>query len=123
MTQLTTTPFTRHFTDVMDENRQDTNLGNGRYHRGNVSRLILADGGCMSIQASEFHYCSPRVNLDSYADYNSFEIGYPSKHYPELDEYSDGANDPGYADIYAGVPKEVIEELINRAGGVTGVLA
>lgn len=124
MTQLTTTPFTRHFTAVMDENRQDKDLGGGRMYRGNVSRIILADGGVMSIQASEFHYCQPRRNLDSYADYECFEVGFPSKHYPELDPYQDifTSDDPTDS-VYGWVPKEVIEEIINRAGGVSGALA
>lgn len=121
MTQLTVNTNTRHFTEVMDENRQDTNLGARGMIRGNVSRLILADGGVMSVQASEYHYCSPRTNLDSYAGYNSFEIGFPSKHYPELDQYQDVDGDPTNS-VYGCVPKEVIEELINRAGGVSGVL-
>lgn len=123
MTQLTVKTNTRHFTAVMDENRQDVDLGNGSMHRGNTLRLILADGGSMSVQASEYHYCSPRINLDSYAGYNSFEIGFPNKHYPELDKYQDysPSGDPTDS-VYAYVPLEVVEQLINSAGGVTGVL-
>lgn len=122
MTQLTVNPNTRHFTAFMDESRQDIDLGQFRMHRGNALRLILADGGSMSVQASEYHYCSPRINLDSYAGYNEFEIGFPNKHYPELDKYQDMDGDPTDS-VYAYVPKEVLEQLIDSAGGVTGVLA
>lgn len=123
MNQLITTTSIRHFTEFMNESRVDYPSSNGLVFRGNVLRLILADGGSMSVQASGFHYCSPRRDLESYAEYDSFEVGFPSCHYPELDAYQDGFGSDPTDTVYAYVPKEVLEQLFTRVGGVTAVLA
>lgn len=40
-------------------------------------RLYCYDGYSISVQASEYHYCSPRLN--GLQDYQSVELGFPSK--------------------------------------------
>ena len=40
-------------------------------------RLYCNDGYSVSVQASAFHYCSPRLN--GLQDYKSVELGYPSE--------------------------------------------
>ena len=39
-------------------------------------KVVCADGFTMSVQASEFSYCSPREN--SALKYNEVEVGFPS---------------------------------------------
>lgn len=37
-------------------------------------QLVFKDGSTMSIQASELHHCYPRLTLDDYSKYVSFEV-------------------------------------------------
>ena len=48
--------------------------------------VVCADGFTMSVQASENHYCSPRAD-GAEVIYGRVEIGFPSEHEPEFDEY------------------------------------
>ena len=60
----------------------------------NRPRLYCNDGYSISVQASEFHYCSPRIN-----------------------EFADGGFD--YTDtVYGYVPIEIVEKLIEKHGGI-----
>lgn len=36
--------------------------------------LFFEDGSSMSIQASELHFCYPRLTLNDYSKYKSFEV-------------------------------------------------
>lgn len=42
----------------------------------NRPRLYCKDGYSISVQASSFHYCKPR--LDGIQDYESVELGFPA---------------------------------------------
>ena len=44
----------------------------------NREQVVCADGFKVSIQASEFHYCSPKVS-GLYVIYTSVEVGYPNE--------------------------------------------
>lgn len=59
----------------------------------NTKPLLLADGNTLSVQASTFHYCTPRSDMPSYENYTAFEIGFPSRHYDILESYKDGPGD------------------------------
>ena len=74
-----------------------------------ASSIVCNDGFRMSVQASEFHYCTPREN---FGPWTHFEIGYPSHNEPSLEEYSDGD------DIYGWVPRKVIDQIIENHDGV-----
>jgi hypothetical protein len=74
--------------------------------------IECADGTKISVQASEFHYCEPRVN--EAAHYTSVEISYKGKDYdPHLDHYRDGPD----SNVYAYVPVELVSALIIHHGG------
>lgn len=81
----------------------------------NRPRLYCNDGYSVSVQASEFHYCSPRLN--GLQDYESVELGYPNAEDELINEYADGGDD--YMDtVYGYVPIEIVEKLIKKHGGI-----
>ena len=82
--------------------------------QANRPRLYCNDGYSISVQASEFHYCSPRLN--GLQDYKSVELGYPSAEDELINEYAEGMD---YTDtVYGYVPIEVVEKLIEKHGGI-----
>lgn len=77
--------------------------------------LECADGFKISIQASEFHYSSPRENVDpSY--YEAVELGFPSEPDELILSY---AEDPEKLTetVYGWVPVSLVDELIKKHGG------
>lgn len=73
---------------------------------------VCKDGFSISIQASAFHYCTPRRELKD-GKYTQLELGFPSEYEELLDKYRGGA-------IYLYVPIEVVEEVIEKHGGIVG---
>lgn len=82
--------------------------------QANRPRLYCNDGYSISVQASEFHYCSPRLN--GLQEYKNVELGYPSAEDELINEYAEGMD---YTDtVYGYVPIEVVEKLIEKHGGI-----
>lgn len=92
-------------------------------------KITCADGFTMSVQASSFHYCTPRI--DNAAFYTAYEVGYPSAEEPLLLPYIerrynyDGDGDGDGEDItdptdtvYCCVPVEVVAQVIRKHGGL-----
>ena len=80
----------------------------------NRPRLLCTDGFSISVQASKFHYCRPR--LDGAQDYEAVELGYPSMEDELINDY---AEDDDYTrTVYGYVPIEVVERLIEKHGGI-----
>ena len=79
-----------------------------------IRRLDCSDGFHMSVQASKGHYCAPRE--DNAWPYFAFEVGFPSAVEPTLGAGEDEIK-PNET-IYGWVPATVIEEIVNRHGGV-----
>lgn len=105
--------MTKKFTDWLDEG-----VYSGKSYW--LTRpLKLKDGHRISIQASENHYCTPRSDEPYYDHYDEFEIGYPSFKSNLLRPF---AEDPKRLTdtVYGCVPKEIIERVIKRHGGVVG---
>ena len=81
----------------------------------NRPRLLCNDGFSISVQASKFHYCIPR--LDGAQDYEAVELGYPSMEDELINEYAE--DDWNYTGtVYGYVPIEVVEKLIEKHGGI-----
>ena len=80
-------------------------------------RVFCADGFNVSIQASEGHYCRPRS--DDAEKYESVDLGYPSEGDDLIMEYAEDLDDPTKT-IYANVPVEIVNELLNKHGGIVG---
>jgi hypothetical protein len=79
--------------------------------------IKCADGFTMSVQASAYHYCSPRIT--GLTIYNNYEIGYPSEAEPLLMPYAEDAEHPTDT-VYGYVPMQVLADVIAKHGGVTG---
>ena len=83
--------------------------------QANRPRLYCNDGYSISVQASAFHYCSPRLN--GLQDYESVELEYPRAEDELINEYAE--DDLDYTDtVYGYVPIEVVEKLIEKHGGI-----
>lgn len=80
----------------------------------NVRRITCKDGFSVSIQASEGHYCSPR---DSYPDWTTVEMGFPSQAIPEFLEWSESGDADETQTVWGYVPIEKIVALLNSHGG------
>lgn len=81
----------------------------------NRPRLYCNDGYSISVQASGFHYCEPR--LDGIQDYESVELGFPSMEDELINEYAEDDSDYTKT-VYGYAPIEIVEELINKHGGI-----
>jgi hypothetical protein len=87
-------------------------------------RIYFNNGGDISVQASRFHYSTPR---DDQGPYTHVELGYPSrgtkitdsflKYAEDSSRYDGGDFDP-YNTVYGYVPLSVIKELIDANGGI-----
>lgn len=73
------------------------------------------DGFGISIQASDGHYCEPRVNGD--VIYEEVELGYPNM---EDELIADYAEDPDNLTktVYGYVPVHIVNQLIEKHGGI-----
>ena len=108
-------------------------------------RIVCNDGYSVSVQASEHMYCEPRYTqwqnedgwqvingdylwarstprdfeTDHFTPYESVELGYPSKADELINEYAEG--DDYTNTVYACVPVDIVEKLIEKHGGFKGV--
>ena len=87
-------------------------------------RIECEDGTQLSVQASNFHYCSPR---SIFGPYNSVEVGYPSAPVPNswyqyMDHGEpDTVNENETTEqVYAYVPVELVREYCKAHGGGKG---
>lgn len=81
----------------------------------NRPRLYCNDGYSISVQASSFHYCRPR--LDGVQNYESVELGFPSKEDELINDNAEDDSDYTHS-IYGYVPIEIVEKLIEKHGGI-----
>ena len=95
-----------------------------RYESSNIykvrPRIRCKDGFEMSIQASEYHHCSPRINMDS-GNYCEVEIGFPSEEEPLFMEYAEDESNPTRT-VYGYVPVEFVDEVIEKHGGLIEIM-
>lgn len=88
-----------------------------RAYRSPIPAIECNDGFRISVQASEFAYCAPRVTDE--IEYYKFECGFPSAEVPELREWRDGDGDD-VDNVFGYVPVAVIVALIEKHGGIKG---
>ena len=77
---------------------------------------VCADGFKISIQASQYHYCTPRE--DGQIDYKQVELGYPSKEEEMILDFAEDPDDPT-STVYGYVPVEVVDKMLEKHGGIT----
>lgn len=83
-------------------------------------RVELNSGLTLSIQASEYHYCEPRKNLDDKSRYSAFEIGFPSVEIELIASFAEDSSDLTDT-VYPYVPRDIVETIISDNGGIKGV--
>lgn len=85
------------------------------------SRIVCKDGYSFSCQASAYHYCTPRRTFkpNEKEKYTMVELGFPSKDDELIHDYCE---DPDHAtyDIYPYVPVRIVNQLIEKHGGIVG---
>lgn len=92
-------------------------LGIGKIYRDPIKAIQCTDGFEISVQASEYSYCSPRVTQD--IEYHQFECGFPNAPVPELNKWKDGGDEVDDKEtVYGYVPVEVIVKLVESHGGI-----
>jgi len=72
--------------------------------------IVCADGFEMSVQASKFHYSTPRATI-AFDQYASYEVGFPT-------HWQDFNADHTNGDVLGYVPSDVISAVIEKHGGV-----
>ena len=79
-----------------------------------VREVKCADGFHMSVQASEYTYCTPRINDARH--YSAVEIGFPSEREEMIMNYAEDANNPT-GTVYGWAPVEIVDAVIAKHGG------
>lgn len=81
-----------------------------------LPRIVCADGTSLSVQASCYHYCTPRNNV---GPYTHVEVGHPSIRPPQLwiDEHCECPSTP-LDTTYPYVPIELVLFFIASHGGI-----
>ena len=84
----------------------------------NREQVVCADGFKVSIQASEFHYCSPKVS-GIFVIYTLVEVGFPNQEEELIAKWQESPERerPTY-DVYPYVPAEVVSMMIAKHGGM-----
>ena len=86
----------------------DANLGAVR------KGITCADGFFISVQASHFHYCSPRQDE---GPWDTVEVGFPSQPEEMLLMFAEDRDKPTES-VYGYVPIEIVDSVILRHGGI-----
>jgi len=77
-------------------------------------RIICNDGFKMSVQGSQYHYCKPRIDTDSYSE---LEIGYPTEKENLILKFAEDRKNPCDT-VYPYVPIELIDKIIKKHKGI-----
>jgi hypothetical protein len=93
---------------VLDISREMINL---------VGKITCKDGFHVSVQASKYHYCSPR---DSVGPWKLVELGFPSEKVLAWQRYAEDKRDPTRT-VYSYVPLYVVARALDRHGGIVSV--
>ena len=98
----------------LKENMKIRKIAGGYEIREHAPRVVCADGFSMSVQVSDSHYCTPRINDAS--SYYDVEIGFPSEAEPLIMEFAEQADSPTDT-VYGYVPVSIVDEVIEKHGG------
>ena len=87
----------------------------GRKFRLLSPKIECTDGFSMSVQVSETHYCTPRMN--DALEYFNVEVGFPSAEEELLMPYAEEEANPT-GTVYGWTPVEVVNSVIEKHGGI-----
>ena len=76
--------------------------------------VVCNDGFEMSVQAGQSLYSEPRDDADSYEE---VEAGFPSEEESLLTSYAENEDNP-CGTVYGYVPCSIIDEVIEKHGGI-----
>ena len=80
-------------------------------------KIVCKDNFTMSVQASEYHHCAPKVDgID--ISYSHVEVGFPTEKEDLLMDYIDGDDNKPTETVYSYVPASVIINVIDKHGGM-----
>ena len=84
--------------------------------------VMCNDGFGISIQASDCHYCEPRISQfpeKDFIPYEEVELGYPTEADGDLLDYQEcpGVQDPT-GSVYGYVPVEIVDKVLEKHGGI-----
>lgn len=82
---------------------------------GKRKRMVCRDGFSMSVQASKYHYCTPRADKGPWEE---VEVGFPSVVEELLIPYAEQP-DKQPETVYGYVPVSILEKVIEKHGGLT----
>lgn len=94
-----------------------SDLGDGTLFKEIEGRITCQDKTTLSVQASHYHYCTPR---DDTGPYTQVEVGFPDAEPPDTwSEYFDGdwEKDNRCDSVYGWVPVSLVELFIESHGG------
>lgn len=74
--------------------------------------VYCKDGFCMSVQAGDGLYCTPRANLEN-GEYETCEIGFPNQKEELLMQYAEDSEEPTET-VYGYVPVALVEQVIKK---------
>ena len=78
-------------------------------------RIVCNDGTSLSVQASQYAYCTPR---DDHGPYSEVELGFLSiAPGPDLLAYAEDATQPKNT-VYGYVPIDLVKRFIEHHGGI-----
>jgi hypothetical protein len=96
---------------------KELTVASGRKYSQPRTHVVCKDGFTASIQASEYHYCDPRI--DNAERYVTVEVGFPSEKVDEWMEYIDGGPDADPTEtVYGYVPVYLVETALIEHGGI-----
>lgn len=101
--------------EYLKKTRSVKTYSDGTVYELNRPGLHCKDGFSVSVQASEFHYCTPRINGAN--RYETVELGFPNAVDSLIVDYAEDDGDLTRT-VYAYVPVEVVNELIEKHGGI-----
>ncbi len=81
----------------------------------NNKRIECADGFSMSVQASSFNHCGPKI--DNAKAYTEVEVGFPNAYEPLLAPYAEDVKDYT-GTVYGYVPAQLIVDVCAKHGGI-----
>ncbi len=83
-----------------------------------IPPIECEDGFAVSVQASHFHYCSPRSDC---GPWYTVECGFPTHPMPELAEYCEESGEDALTatgTVWGRVPIEAIAAVLDSHGGI-----
>lgn len=84
----------------------------GYYYKEQAPLVVCGDGTTLSVQASGFHYCTPRSNYGPYTHVEVWCVKTPKNE--KIEEFDYDEEGPS-----AYVPIEQVVEFIDNHGGMT----